>query len=152
MTPLGGYMSHKAKLLAVLSLSLALSSGALAQGTLKTGGPQPMTGPDAPFRDKFQKAYSMAVEEINAKGGINGRKIEVIIEDHQAKNPLAATVAEKLITQQQVLVLTGGRASRQAVEIALVAQRLKKPDMGGHPSARNVNANGVEWVVPDDPT
>src|SRR5262245_54089636 len=82
--PLGGYMSHKAKLLAVLSLSLALSSGALAQGTLKIGAPQPMTGPDAPFGDKFQKAYSMAAEEINAKGGINGRKIEVIIEDHQA--------------------------------------------------------------------
>ena len=47
-------MSHKLKLLAVLSLSLALSSGALAQGTLKIGAPQPMTGPDAPFGDKFQ--------------------------------------------------------------------------------------------------
>ena len=58
----------------------------------------------------------MAVDEINAKGGVNGSKIEVIIEDHQAKNPLAATVAEKLITQNQVLVLTGGRASGQAVK------------------------------------
>jgi branched-chain amino acid transport system substrate-binding protein len=145
-------MSHKSKILAVLSLSLALSSGGLAQETLKIGAPQPMTGPDAPFGDKFQKAYSMAVEEINAKGGVNGRKIEVIIEDHQAKNPLAATVAEKLITQNQVLVLTGGRASGQAVEIASVAQRLKTPYMVDHPSADIITSKGFEWVFRNNPT
>ena len=96
-------------LLAVLSAPPALAQ------PLKIGAPQPMTGPDAPFGDKFKKAYGMAVEEINAAGGVNGRMIEVVIEDHQAKNALAATVAEKLITQSRVLVLTGGRASGQAV-------------------------------------
>jgi branched-chain amino acid transport system substrate-binding protein len=145
-------MSHGSKILAVFSLSLALSSGVLAQETLKIGAPQPMTGPDAPFGDKFQKAYSMAVEEINATGGVNGRKIEVIIEDHQAKNPLAATVAEKLITQNQVLVLTGGRASGQAVEIASVAQRLKTPYMVDHPSADIITSKGFEWVFRNNPT
>ena len=145
-------MSHKLKLMAALSLSLALSSGALGQDTLKIGAPQPMTGPDAPFGDKFQKAYSMAVDEINAKGGVNGKKIEVIIEDHQAKNPLAATVAEKLITQHQVLVLTGGRASGQAVEIASVAQRLKTPYMVDHPSADVITSKGFEWVFRNNPT
>jgi branched-chain amino acid transport system substrate-binding protein len=145
-------MSHKSKMLAVLSLSLALSSAALAQGSLKIGAPQPMTGPDAPFGDKFQKAYSMAVDEINNKGGVNGRKIEVIIEDHQAKNPLAATVTEKLITQSQVLVLTGGRASGQAVEVASVAQRLKTPYMVDHPSADIITSKGFEWVFRNNPT
>ena len=53
----------------------------------------------------------MAVEESTPRAASNGRKIEVIIEDHQAKNPLAATVAEKMITQEKVLILTGGRAS-----------------------------------------
>ncbi len=59
----------------------------LAQDTLKIGAPQPMTGSDAPFGDKFKKAYSLAVDEINAAGGVNGKKIEVIIEDHQARTP-----------------------------------------------------------------
>jgi branched-chain amino acid transport system substrate-binding protein len=145
-------MSNNPKLLAVLTLSLAMSSGVLAQETLKIGAPQPMTGPDAPFGDKFKKAYSMAVEEINAKGGVNGRKIEVILEDHQAKNPLAATVAEKLITQEKVLVLTGGRASGQAVEIASVAQRLKTPYMVDHPSADVITSKGFEWVFRNNPT
>jgi branched-chain amino acid transport system substrate-binding protein len=146
-------MSNGLKMLAALALSLALSTAAaLAQDTLKIGAPQPMTGPDAPFGDKFLKAYSMAVEEINAAGGVNGRKIEVIIEDHQAKNPLAATVAEKLITEKKVLVLTGGRASGQAVEIASVAQRLKTPYMVDHPSADIVTAKGFEWVFRNNPT
>ena len=125
---------------------------ALAQDTLKIGAPQPMTGPDAPFGDKFKKAYSMAVDEINAKGGVNGKKIEVIIDDHQAKNALAATVAEKLITQSKVLVLTGGRASGQAVEIASVAQRLKTPYVVDHPSADIITAKGFEWVFRNNPT
>src|SRR6202158_666709 len=55
----GGTMSNNSKLLAVLTLSLAMSSGVLAQETLQIGAPQPMTGPDAPVGDKFKKAYSM---------------------------------------------------------------------------------------------
>src|SRR5512136_1151096 len=109
-----------------------LAAPALAQ-PLKIGAPQPMTGPDAPFGDKFKKAYGMAVEEINGAGGVNGRKLEVVIEDHTAKNALAATVAEKLITQEKVLILTGGRASGQAMEIASVCQRLKTQYLVDHP-------------------
>jgi branched-chain amino acid transport system substrate-binding protein len=125
---------------------------AFAQGTLKIGAPQPMTGPDAPFGSKFQKAYGLALEEINAKGGVNGKKLEIVIEDHQAKNPLAATVTEKLITQYNVLALTGGRASGQAVEIASVAQRLKTPYVVDHPSADIITAKGFEWVYRNNPT
>ncbi|MCL5021970.1 MAG: ABC transporter substrate-binding protein [Nitrospirae bacterium] len=137
----------------VFCLSLVVSAPVFAaEGTLKIGAPQPMTGPDAPFGDKFKKAYSLAVEEINAAGGVNGRKIEVIIEDHQAKNALAATVAEKLITQEKVLILTGGRASGQAVEIASVAQRLKTPYLVDHPSADIITAKGFEWVFRNNPT
>jgi len=133
----------------VFMFAAALPSSA---DTLKIGAPQPMTGPDAPFGAKFKKAYDLAVEEINAAGGVNGKKIEVIIEDHQAKNPLAATVAEKLINQVKVLALTGGRASGQAVEIASIAQRLKTPYLVDHPSADIITAKGFEWVFRNNPT
>src|SRR5512136_2088219 len=123
-----------------------------AQDTLKIGAPQPMTGPDAPFGSKFKKAYDLALEEINGAGKTHGKKIEVVIEDHQAKNPLAATVTEKLITQYKVLALTGGRASGQAVEIASVAQRLKTPYVVDHPSADIITAKGFEWVFRNNPT
>ncbi len=137
----------------VFSLSLTLPSALFAaDNTLKIGAPQPLTGPDAPFGDKFRKAYSLAVEEINTAGGVNGRKIEVILEDHQAKNALAAEVAEKLITRERVLILTGGRASGQAVEIAAVAQRLKTPYLVDHPSADIITSRGFEWVFRNNPT
>ena len=139
------------KLLSTFVLSAVLAAPALAQ-TIKIGAPQPMTGPDAPFGDKFKKAYSMAIEEINAAGGVNGRKLEVVIEDHQAKNALAATVAEKLISSEQVLVMTGGRASGQAMEIASVAQRMKTPYLVDHPSADMITAKGFEWVFRQNPT
>jgi branched-chain amino acid transport system substrate-binding protein len=142
------------KVLLMVWVAVFVIAGASPSGadTLKIGAPQPMTGPDAPFGAKFKKAYDLAVEEINAAGGVNGKKIEVVIEDHQAKNPLAATVAEKLINQVKVLALTGGRASGQAVEIASVAQRLKTPYLVDHPSADIITAKGFEWVFRNNPT
>ena len=142
---------RKVLFISLIVLSLALAGSGWAQ-TLKIGAPQPMTGPDAPFGAKFKKAYDLAVQEINAAGGVNGKKIEVIIEDHQAKNPLAATVTEKLINQGKVLIITGGRASGQAVEIASVAQRLKCPYLVDHPSADIITAKGFEWVFRNNPT
>jgi branched-chain amino acid transport system substrate-binding protein len=132
-------------------LGVLAAATAMAQ-PIKIGAPQPMTGPDAPFGDKFKKAYGMAIEEINAAGGVNGRKLEIVIEDHQAKNQLAATVAEKLITQEKVLVMTGGRASGQAMEIASVSQRLKTPYLVDHPSADMITTKGFEWVFRNNPT
>jgi branched-chain amino acid transport system substrate-binding protein len=140
------------KFAALCAAAFASIATAAAPQTLKIGAPQPMTGPDAPFGDKFKKAYTMAIEEINAKGGVNGRKLEIIIDDHQAKNALAATVTEKLITQGQVLVMTGGRASGQAVEIASVCQRLKTPYLVDHPSADIITSKGFEWVFRNNPT
>jgi branched-chain amino acid transport system substrate-binding protein len=148
-------MHMRTLIVSAIVMGLLLMGGgplAAADGTLKIGAPQPMTGSDAPFGDKFKKAYSLAVEEINAAGGVNGKKIEVVIEDHQAKNALAATVAEKLIAQEKVLILTGGRASGQAVEIASVAQRLKTPYLVDHPSADIITAKGFEWVFRNNPT
>ena len=138
-------------LVSSLLLYAVLTGQALAQ-PIRIGAPQPMTGPDAPFGDKFKKAYGMAIEEINAAGGVNGRKLEIVIEDHQAKNALAATVAEKLSTADKVLVMTGGRASGQAMEIASVCQRLKTPYLVDHPSADQITAKGFEWVFRNNPT
>lgn len=144
---------RKSAFFMLFSLFLAFMTVPLsAQEALKIGAPQPMTGPDAPFGAKFRKAYDLAVEEINGAGGIQGKKMEVIIEDHQAKNPLAATITEKMINQHKVLVLTGGRASGQAIEIASVAQRLKTPYVVDHPSADIITAKGFEWVFRNNPT
>src|SRR3989442_2995019 len=99
-----------------------------------------------------KEAAATAVDETNPADARNKNILDVIIDDHQAKNALAATVAEKLITQTKVLVLTGGRASGQAVEIASVAQRLKTPYVVDHPSADIITSKGFEWVFRNNPT
>ena len=132
------------------TIGVLVSTSVLAQ-PIKIGAPQPMTGPDAPFGDKFKKAYAMAIEEINAAGGVNGRKLEIVIEDHQAKNALAATVAEKLITQEKVLVMTGGRASGPGHGDRLGLPAAQDAVPGRPPVGRHDHHQGVRVGLPQQP-
>src|SRR5579872_2183435 len=65
------------------AIALVLASGAHAQETLKFGVADALTGPSALFGKDQIQALQWAVDEINAKGGVNGRKLEAIIADHQ---------------------------------------------------------------------
>jgi len=119
-------MLNKSKMLAVLSLSLAMSAGALAQETLKIGAPQPMTGPDAPFGDKFKKAYSMAVDEINAAGGVNGRQLNMVSYDDGYSPPKAVEQARKLVESDEVLLIfqSLGTPSNTAIQKYMNAKQV----------------------------
>ncbi|HEX2800087.1 MAG TPA: ABC transporter substrate-binding protein, partial [Thermoanaerobaculia bacterium] len=70
--------------LATLALLVAglNASPLLAQGkTFKVGVPLPLTGAEAKFGEMEKQAYEMAVEEINAKGGVKGMKLALDIQD-----------------------------------------------------------------------
>src|SRR5947199_7449596 len=83
-------------------LPLAGGSGAQAQDVLKFGVADPLTGPSALFGQDQMQAVRWAVEDINAKGGINGRKLEAIIVDHQAKPEVGIAVVNRLINVDKV--------------------------------------------------
>ena len=68
----------------VLAALLALPLAAEAQKPIKVGMPIPLSGPPALFGEPASKGAQMYVEEINAKGGVLGRKIELIIRDSKA--------------------------------------------------------------------
>ena len=112
-----------ALVLGILLMGVAVP--AMAQDTLKIGAPQPMTGPDAPFGDKFKKAYGMAVEEINAKGGINDRKLEIVSRDDGGTPGDAVRVAEELISREKADVLMGTFASNVGLAVANLANQRK---------------------------
>jgi len=101
---------------AVLAGEFVYGHRAHAQGQpLKIGAPQPMTGPDAPFGDKFKKAYGMAVEEINQAGGLLGKRVRVLVEDDQGKPEEAQTVVTKLINKDRVVAVLGEVASSNSL-------------------------------------
>src|SRR5512132_1379003 len=85
-------------------LQVLAGNGAWAQETLKFGVADPLTGPSAIFGLDQMQAVRWAVEDINAKGGVNGRKLEAIIVDHQTKPEVGIAVVNKFINVDKVPV------------------------------------------------
>lgn len=131
--------------------AVALPAGAVVSATPATATPvligtvQPMSGPYAAFGVKFFQAYSLAVEEINAAGGVNGRPLKIFFEDSQDKLDLAQTAARRLI-QKNVLAIIGGRLSGAGLAIAQIVEREQIPYLVDHPSADIITRSGFTWT------
>jgi branched-chain amino acid transport system substrate-binding protein len=92
--------------------------------TVRLGHLTPLTGFLGPLGEYAVMGVRLAVEEINAAGGINGRKVELIAED--SVNPqTASTKAERLIERDKVVAIVGEISSASGLAIAQVAQRNK---------------------------
>ncbi len=96
-------------------------------GPIKIGHYASLTGAEATFGQQVDKGIKLAVEEINAAGGINGRKLELITEDTQSQTQPSINAAEKLIGKDNVVCLLGEVASSRSLAAADVAQRSKVP-------------------------
>jgi branched-chain amino acid transport system substrate-binding protein len=110
---------------AILSLVMAASVG-FAE-TIKVGVLLPLTGSQAKFGEIEKRSYEMAAEEINAKGGVNGKKIELLFEDDTGKPDVGRSGVEKLISREKVPVITGGYSSSVTLAATPVAQQFKVP-------------------------
>ena len=97
---------------AALGIS-ALPGWALAQGEgpIRIGIIIPLTGATSQFGATMSQAAQIAVAEINAAGGVRGRKVEVIIEDDQSNPEAAVRAARKLIDVDRVVAIGGSYAS-----------------------------------------
>jgi branched-chain amino acid transport system substrate-binding protein len=134
-------MKTKTLVAIIAALTLALMTGCppksesgTGTNTATAGGGEilvgeygSMTGPQATFGQSTHNGIMMAVDEINAKGGINGRKIKVITEDDQSKQDEAATAVTKLISQNNVIAVLGEVASSASIAAAPICQANKVP-------------------------
>jgi branched-chain amino acid transport system substrate-binding protein len=87
-------------------LAASLAAPAMAQETIKIGELNSYKSQPA-FLDPYKKGIEMAVEEINAKGGVLGKKLEVVTRDDGANPGEAVRVAEELVTREGVVALAG---------------------------------------------
>jgi branched-chain amino acid transport system substrate-binding protein len=92
-------------------LALALLGGAAHAQTIKIGVNEPLTGAFAASGTYVVNGAKIAADEINAKGGVLGKKIELIIEDNKSNPTEAAAVAEKLMTRDKTPVMMGAWGS-----------------------------------------
>ena len=102
---------------------------------IKVGEFASLTGKEAAFGQSSHKGTLLAVEEINAAGGVLGRKIQLITEDNQSKAGESATIAKKLISRDKVVALIGEVASMRSLEAAPIAQQFRIPMIS--PSSTN---------------
>jgi branched-chain amino acid transport system substrate-binding protein len=118
-----------------LLLALAAVATAFAADPIKIGEYASLTGKEAGFGQTSHQGVVLALEEINAAGGVLGRKLELVYEDNQTKPGESATVAKKLISRDKVVALIGEVSSGRSLEAAPIAQQAKIPMIA--PAATN---------------
>jgi branched-chain amino acid transport system substrate-binding protein len=95
--------------------------------TIKVGVYGDLTGATSSFGQSTKNGIELAVEEINKAGGVNGKQIELVVEDDQGRPEQAKTVVSKLINQDKVIAVLGEVASTNSLAAAPVAQEAKIP-------------------------
>ena len=110
---------------ATAAAALALTLGPVhAQGVIKIGEINSYKAQPA-FLEPYKKGMELAVEEINAKGGVNGKKIELISRDDNANPGDAVRVAEELVSREKVDVLAGAFLSNTGLALTDFAKQKK---------------------------
>ncbi len=108
---------HLAALAAASLLTLA-GSRAWAQDSIQLGAVIPLTGPSATVGEDIRRGIMLGVEEVNARGGVLGRKLQVIIEDSGNNPATALTAARKLATVDKVPAVMGEYSSSITLPMA----------------------------------
>jgi len=116
------FFSHPIRLLFLLSLGLASCSKKQEVG-IPVGQFASLTGGQATFGQSTDKGVQLALEEINASGGVLGQPLRVITKDNQSKPGETSTAVRELITRDKVVALIGEVASGRSLEAAPIAQR-----------------------------
>ena len=104
-------MTRTFRIVPAIALAAALLGGAADAQTIKIGVNEPLTGAFAASGTYVVNGAKIAADEINAKGGMLGKKIELVIEDNKSNPTEAAAVAEKLITSDKTPVMMGAWGS-----------------------------------------
>lgn len=91
----------------VAGVVLGFSVSAMAAEAIKIGVSGPFTGGSAPMGVSMRDGVRLAVNEINVKGGVLGRKIELVERDDEAKNERGVQVAQELINKERVVATVG---------------------------------------------
>jgi branched-chain amino acid transport system substrate-binding protein len=108
---------------------------------IKIGEYASLTGTEATFGQSSHNGTMLAVDDVNAAGGVLGKKIQLITEDDQSKAGEPATIVRKLISRDQVVAILGEVASGRSLEAAPICQQNKIPMIS--PSSTNPGVTEV---------
>ncbi len=131
--------------IAVLAVLFSSLPG-VAQDSIKIGMLTPLSGPATAFGLASKLGMQLAVDDVNAKGGINGKKLEVIVYDSQSKPAVSATLVQRLIIEDKVALVCVGTGSIDALAMMEVTERAKVPLVVFASASPTVTERGNKWV------
>ena len=111
------------------------AENAPAGDVIKVGEFASLTGKEATFGQMSHHGTELAIDDINAAGGVLGKKLQLLTEDDQSKQGESKTIARKLIARDGVVALLGEVASGRSLEAAPVCQESHIPQIS--PSSTN---------------
>ncbi|HEY0223284.1 MAG TPA: ABC transporter substrate-binding protein [Pseudolabrys sp.] len=133
----------------VFTLALAaavLATPAFAQDTIKIGELNSYKAVPA-FLEPYKKGMDLALEEINAKGGVLGKKLELVSRDDGANPGEAVRVAEELVTRENVVMISGTFLSNVGLAVANFAGQKKVFFLAAEPLSDKITwANGNKYT------
>ncbi|HXE22163.1 MAG TPA: ABC transporter substrate-binding protein [Rhodoferax sp.] len=136
-------MKQKVFANSLLALALATGIGASAQAAdIKLGMAEALSGGAAQYGISIRNGFQLAADEINAAGGVNGDKLQLVIEDEQGKKEEAINVFKKLIFQDKVLMVFGPTLSNSAQAADPIAQAAKTVAFGTSNTADGITSIG----------
>ncbi len=122
--------------------ALLLGSCARRSESIRVGEYASLSGKEATYGQAAHKGTVLAVEEINARGGVLGHQLELVTEDDESKPGEAATVVKKLISRDGVVAVLGEIASGRSLEAAPICQNAKVPMISPGSTAPEVTERG----------
>jgi branched-chain amino acid transport system substrate-binding protein len=125
---------------------------ASAQDVVKIGVNQPLTGAVAASGTYVTQGAEIAAEELNANGGIDGKQVELIIEDNKSNPKEAVAAAEKLIVRDKVPVMMGAWSSTYTLAVMPKLMEYEVPMVVETSSSGKITTEGNPWVFRISPT
>jgi branched-chain amino acid transport system substrate-binding protein len=128
-----------------------MASAALAD-SIRIGVNQPLTGALAASGNYVTDGARIAVDEINAAGGILGQQIELVIEDNKGNPTEAAAAAEKLIVRDGVVAMMGAWGSSMTLAVMPKLEEYGVPMVVETSSSGKITTSGNPWIFRTAPT
>jgi branched-chain amino acid transport system substrate-binding protein len=133
-------------LLVALVVGGLLAPAGFAQAPIKIGVIQPLSGAVAASGNYVRMGAEIARDWINARGGINGRKVDLVIEDNKSDPKEAASAAEKLIVRDKVPAIMGAWGSSMTLAAMPKLQEYGVPMVVETSSAASITRSGNPWI------
>jgi branched-chain amino acid transport system substrate-binding protein len=147
---------HRFAVTAAIGLLVLLGAGHRASAQIKIGAVLSVSGPASFLGDPEKKTLEIYVDEINAKGGVNGQKLQLVVYDDAGSADNARTFATRLVEEDKIVAMVGGSTTGATLAMIQVFEEAKIPfiSLAGavrtlfFPCTTSMSGSGCSILIP----